>query len=111
MQEKCFFNRKSEMQIGFSELKRINRISLGNGEVSGPISLKENGYIFVIICLQGVCAFYAEPENEDSDPHKMKGFIFAGSSISSKEMNFCEKYYIKNKGDNEALVLIQKIKT
>ena len=110
MQEQCFFNRKSEMQIGFPELERINRIKLSRGETSELISLKDKGYNFTIICLQGVCAFYLENKEENLELQRMEAIIFEGDALCSKKLNHHHKYYIKNKGEKETLILILKIK-
>jgi hypothetical protein len=109
MQEQCFFNRKSEIQIGFPELERINRIKLSEGEISKQISLKEKDYSFNVICLKGVCALYLNSEKEDLELQKIEAIIFEQEVLYSRNLDH-DKYYIRNRGEGETLVLILKIR-
>jgi hypothetical protein len=109
MKELCFFNKKSGIEMGFPELERINRIELSRGEVSGPVSLKESGYNFTIICLRGVCVLYLDPKKEDLELKKMEALIFEQGSLCSKNLEH-DKYYLKNRGEGDVLVLVLRIK-
>lgn len=107
MNESCFLNGKSGIELGFPELERINRIKLSSGEISKPVSLKESGYSFVIICLKGACALYLEKEGPELK--KMQGIVFERGSLCSKNLEH-DEYYIENRGEGDALALVLKIK-
>jgi hypothetical protein len=109
MTRKCFFNRNSEVQIGFPELRGFYRIELSEGEISGPICLKMNGYQFTIICVRGTCIFSSDkPEKGYLESQKIEEITFEGDVLSSKELKD-DEYYIQNRGDGQVLMLIQKI--